>query len=167
MTTAVSVALVLGTHGYVQEHRDFLRGYFFPGKARSWASDAELRALRELSARIPPEALTAANPWSGGTYLYIVSGRRLLIPTEKALRPGDRELLAAELDRAGTDPDVCAAARRQNVQYAITGGIPFLWGEDRVDLYRGIDSVGASDAFTKVATAGPYTLYRLTGCAAR
>jgi hypothetical protein len=34
-----------------------------------------------------------------------------------------------------------------------------------VALYAGIDRVGSSPAFSKVATAGPYTLYRLTTCA--
>jgi hypothetical protein len=165
-STAAVVALLLATQAYVDQHRGFLDGYFFPGRARSWASDAELRALRTLATHIPQDALTAANPWNGGTYLYVVSGRRVLVPTEKALRPGDRELLAASLDQAGSDPEVCAAARRQNVEFALTGGVPFLWAEDRVELYRGIDAVGSSDAFTKVATAGPYTLYRLTGCAA-
>lgn len=165
-TTAVVAAFAVGTMGYVGAHRDFLRGYFFPGTARSWASDEELRALHTLAAHIPPDSLTAANPWNGGTYLYVVSGRRLLVPTEKSLVPGDRELLAARLDKAGTDPKVCEAARRQHVEYAITGGVPFLWaGERRVALYSGIDDVTTSKAFTKVATAGPYTLYRLTRCA--
>ena len=95
-----------------------------------------------------------------------MSGRPLLVPTEKALFAGDRKLLAARLDEAGTSAQVCAAARRQHVEYAIVGGTPFAWaGRARVQEYRGIDAVGTSNAFTKVATAAPYTLYRLTSCA--
>jgi phosphoribosylamine-glycine ligase len=95
-----------------------------------------------------------------------VSGRRLLVPTEKALSAGDRTLLAARLDQAGSSPEVCAAARRQHVDYAIVGGEPFAWaGAKRVAKYRGIDRVGSSAAFTEVAHSAPYTLYRLTSCA--
>ena len=164
-TTAVVAVFLLLTHGYVSEHRAFLRGYFYPQTARSWASDEELIALQRLSSLIPADAVTAANAWNGATYLYVVSGRRLLVPTEKALTEGDRTLLAARLDDVGTDPEVCAAARRQRVGYAITGGVPFLWGREWVQLYDGIDSVGESEAFRQVAKEGPYTLYKLTECA--
>jgi hypothetical protein len=165
-TGLVLAAFLVVTHGYVYPHQAFLRGYYHPSVAKSWASDDELRALRELSTRIPDGAVTAANAWNGGTYLYVVSGKPLLVPTEKALFDGDRTLLAARLDQVGTDPEVCAAARRQDVQFALTGGKPFAWaGAKRVALYAGIDRVGSSPAFSKVATAGPYTLYRLTTCA--
>ncbi len=165
--TAVVVVAFLGlTHGYVGAHRSFLDGYYRPDTAHSWATDAELRGLTSLATHIPKGAVTAANAWNGGTYLYIVSGKPLLVPTEKALLAGDRTLLAARLDEAGTSAEVCAAARRQHVEFAITGGQPFAWaGKARVALYSGIDSVGSSPAFTKVATAGGYTLYRLTTCA--
>lgn len=165
-TLLVVGLFVVGTAGYARVHRDFLNPYYHPDSAHSWASDTELRALHTLAGRIPPGAVTAANAWNGGTYLYVVSGRPLLVPTEKALFAGDRTLLAERLDQAGTSPEVCAAARRQHVAYAIVGGRPFAWaGAKRVALYRGIDAVGTSSAFTKVATAGPYTLYRLTRCA--
>jgi len=165
--TALVLAVFLGvTHGYVYAHRAFLTGYYHPDTAHSWASDAELRALRTLSTHIPAGAVTAANAWNGGTYLYVVSGKPMLVPTEKALFEGDRTLLAARLDKVGSEPEVCAAARRQHVQYAITGGRPFAWaGTKRVALYRGIDAVGSSPAFTLVTKAGPYRLYKLTSCA--
>ena len=165
-TGLVLAAFLVLTQGYVRQHQNFLHGYYHPSAARSWASDDELRALRQLSTHIPDGAVTAANAWNGGTYLYIVSGKPLMVPTEKALFAGDRTLLAARLDQAGTSPEVCAAARRQGVEYALTGGQPFLWaGPQRVALYAGIDRVGSSSAFTKVATAAPYTLYKLTTCA--
>ncbi|HYO20508.1 MAG TPA: DUF6541 family protein, partial [Dermatophilaceae bacterium] len=138
-TGVVLAALVLGTQAYVGPHRGFIDGYFAPSPARSWASDEELLALNRLARHIPPGAVTAANPWNGATYLYVTSGRRLLVPTEKSLTPGDRTLLAAQLDRAGTSPDVCDAARRQRVEYAITGGKPFSSaGAGRLANYRGI-----------------------------
>jgi hypothetical protein len=89
----------------------------------------------------------------------------MLIPTEKANAPGDRQLLASRLDQVHVDPDVCAAARRQGVEWAITGGRPFSWVGNRMSQYVGIDGVGRSPGWTKVEKAGPYTLYQLTDCA--
>jgi hypothetical protein len=146
-------------------HRHILHRYFHPQAADSWVSGPDLQALRRLSTHLPEDAVVAANPWNGGTYLYVVSGRQLLIPTEKTNTSGDRQLLAAGLDRAGTDPKVCEAATRQGVSYAITGGLPFSWAGNRVAQYAGIDRVGSSPAWREVTSAAPYTLYEMVGCA--
>ncbi|WP_347351423.1 DUF6541 family protein, partial [Intrasporangium sp.] len=164
-TGAALLAFLAVTHGYVGAHEHILHRYFHPEPADSWVSDQELHSLRALSAYLPPDAVVAANPWNGATYLYIVSGRRLLIPTEKADTDADRQLLAQRLDEVGTDPAVCAAAERQGVSWAITGGEPFSWAKGREKLYAGIDGVGASPAWRRVATAAPYTLYERVACA--
>jgi hypothetical protein len=161
----VPAGFVVATGGYVDQHREMIDRYWHPSTYRSWASDAELQALRELSRYIGPDDVTAANPWNGATYLYLVSGRELLIPSEKVRSPGDRALLAERLDDVGSDPEVCAAVRRQHVRFAITGGRPFSSGGTDWKTYPGIAGVVDSPAFSKVATAGPYTLWELTDCA--
>jgi hypothetical protein len=146
-------------------HRHILHRYFHPRAPDSWVTGQELKALRELSTALPEDAVVAANPWNGGTYLYVVSGRQLLIPTEKTNSPGDRQRLAAELDRVGTDPEVCAAAERQGVTHALVGGQPFSWVGNRVQEFVGIDRVGTSPAWRQVAVAAPFTLYERVACA--
>lgn len=116
--------LVVTGGGYVSAHRGFIDRYFNPSGDRSWANPDELNALRRLAGRIGPNDVVAANPWNGATYLYVVSGRRMLFPTEKSLAGGDRVLLATRLDKAAESPEVCAAVRRQHVRFAITGGRP-------------------------------------------
>ncbi|KQX69928.1 hypothetical protein ASD06_02715 [Angustibacter sp. Root456] len=157
--------LVVTGGGYVRSHLAVDRPYFEPSVDRSWVSPQELDALRELAREIPPQAVVAANPWNGGTYLYPVSGRRLLVPTEKSPIDADRALLVKHLADAGDVPGVCAAAQRLHVQYALTGGRP--WAKRSQSAWRnysGIDRVPESPAFTKVATSAPYTLWKLTGC---
>lgn len=154
--------LVLLTGGYVEQHRSTISPFFGPSTSMSVVSERELDSLRALAQEIPRSAVVAANPWNGAPFLYLISGRSMLFPTEKTIVPGDRALLAKRLDRAGTSAAVCAAARRQGVQYAITGGRPFGGGARR---YPGVDRVGSSAAFREVASAGPYTLYRLSRCA--
>ncbi|WP_404392487.1 DUF6541 family protein [Humibacillus xanthopallidus] len=145
-------------------HRDVLTRYFQPPDELSWASDTELRALRSLSTAIPTDAVVAANPWTGATYLYVVSGRRLLVPTEKTNYDGDVALLSARLDDVGDDPEVCAAAQRQRAEWAITGGRPATESESDLSPYAGVDAVGDSAAWQKERTEEPYTLYRRVDC---
>jgi hypothetical protein len=165
LAVLVPAGFVVVTRGYVDQHREMIDRYWHPSVYRSWASNAELQALRELAQHIGPDDVTAANPWNGATYLYLVSGRQLLIPTEKVRGVADRALLADRLDQVGSDAAVCAAARRDRVRFAITGGRPFSSGGTDWKTYPGIDGVPDSPAFTRVAAAGPYTLWRLTSCA--
>lgn len=164
---AVPLLFLMATGGgYVTAHRSVLNPYFHPDPSHSWASNGELLALHRLARLVPPDAVVAENAWNGGSYMYVVSGRHMLFPTEKARTPGDRTLLALSLDDVGVSPQVCAAARRQKVGFAITGGRPFAWaGKRGTTEYKGVDAVGSSDAFVKVAKDGPYTLYKMIRCA--
>jgi hypothetical protein len=164
---AVVTIFVVATGGaYVDTHRRALNPYFHPTTALSWASNEELGAMHRLARLIPPGAVVAENPWNGGSYMYVVSGRHMLFPTEKSRWPGDPKLLALKLDDVGRSPAVCAAARRRHVTFAMTGGRPFSWAGPRgTTQYVGVDAVGSSDAFRKVAKDGPYTLYRMVQCA--
>jgi hypothetical protein len=124
----------------------FMKPYFHPGVARSWASPEELTALHRLARYIPPGAVTAADPWRGGTYLYVVIGRKL--------------------DQVGTEPAVCRIARENHIEYALTGGVPFLWGRTQSERgYPGFENLARSPAWRQVAKEGPYTLYRRVACA--
>jgi len=162
----LSAFLLVTGGGYAAAHLHILHRYFHLKSADSWASPRELGSLVTLSKLLPADAVVAANPWNGATYLYVVSGHSLLVPTEKTNFPGDRQLLSKRLDEVGTDPAVCAAARRQNVEWAITGGRPFSWAQTGdLDQYTGVDAVGRSDAWEKVAKAAPYTLFRRVKCA--
>jgi hypothetical protein len=166
--TAVALPLVflVATGGaYLGTHRFTLDQYYHPNSVHSWASNRELRALHALARFVPADAVVAANPWNGGNYLYVVSGRHMLIPTEKALSAGDRLLLAHSLQKAGSSPKVCAAAQRQRTRFAITGGRPYANAGTRAKMYAGIDAVGSSDAFREVAQDRPYTLYEMVKCA--
>jgi hypothetical protein len=170
-TELVVTALLLGllvvpSRAWVGRDVDWLRPYFHPGVARSWASPEELRALHALAKLIPPGSTTAADPWKGGTYLYVVGDRRLFIPTEKANTSPETRLVGLELDQVGSNPEVCRIARENSIDFALTGGVPFLWGVGRSrSEYPGIAGVAGSPYWEKVAAEGPYTLYRRVACA--
>lgn len=164
-TVVFAVFFVATGFGYLTPHQRILNSYFHPAAPYSWISDQELRSLRQLASYLPTDARVAANPWNGATYLYVVSGRRLLVPTEKTNFAGDRALLSRHLNEVGTNPAVCDAAQRQHVDWAITGGLPFARAGDRVDQYIGVDAVDTSPAWRIRATSAPYNLYERVSCA--
>lgn len=158
--------VVVPSLGFKDRDVTWLRPYFLPGESRSWASPEELASLRVLARDIPADAVVAADPWKGATYLYVVSGRRLYYPTEKTNTTPERRLVGLGLDRVGTDPEVCRVVRDAGIEYAITGGVPFLWGvEVSARTYTGIEGIASSPAWEVVATEAPYTLYRRVACA--
>ncbi len=163
---AVGVVFAVATAGVdTPAHRHVLSDYFEVPAERAWASEADLQALHTLGARIPADAVVAANPWRGGPFLYLTSDRTLLFPTEKAWAEGDRQLLGADLDRAADNSDVCAAARRQNVSWVLTGGTSQTDSAAQDRRYAGIDGVPSAPGFSLVDRAGSYALYRLDACA--
>lgn len=165
-TALVAAALVVPTHAYAGAKYDWMKWFFYPVDSRSWVSPQEQASLRELDRVIPPGAIVAANPWKGGSYMYVFTGRRMLWPSEKTYNTPDRRLLAGHLDEVGTDPQVCQAATRTGVEWAITGGRVFAWASQSQRVaYAGVDAVGTSAAWQKVAHAEPYTLFRRVQCA--
>lgn len=161
------VALVVPVEAWAARDVRYLRGYFAPKlPERSWASPEELRALRELAAHLPQGAVVAADPWKGGTYMYVVGGARMLWPTEKTNTTPQRRLLGLRLDEVGSDPAVCAAALGSGVTHALTGGQAFLWGEERSRTqFAGVERVADSPAWREVARSGPYVLFERIACA--
>jgi hypothetical protein len=145
--------------------QNFIERYFRPSVDRTWASPEELASLRALARRMGREGVVAANPWNGATYLPLVSDRQLLLVSEKALAPGDRQLLATDLSSAATRADVCAAMRREDVRYVITGGRPWAkLSQQAWKQYAGIDGVSPAGGFEVIAKEGPFTLWRVPQC---
>lgn len=143
-----------------------LRPYFHPtAPDLSWASPAELESLRRLAAHVPPDGLVVADPWRGGSYMYVVSGRRMYYPSEKLNTTPDRRLVGLRLDAVATDPEVCRVVTDAGITHALVGGDPFRWSRGRSEAeFPGVEAVADSPAFEEVATAEPFTLYRFTSC---
>lgn len=133
-----------------------------------WATPAERDALDALGREVPPGSVVAADPFRGGTFLYLHRpGTTLLFPV--ADPPPDATpgagLLASSLDALASDPEVCRAARAVGLTHVVTGGDPNADAAALGRTYDGVERVaGASAGFTRVASRGPYTLWALGGC---
>jgi hypothetical protein len=163
----VAVFLVVSGGAHLPARADVLDAAFNPPPEKAWVSERELAALRVIGQDLPVDAVVAANPWRGGQYLYPVSGRRVLFPTEKVRESSPERLrLARSLNDVGTNPKVCAAARKLGVEWALTGGSVVSTGPPGAfTAYRGVDSVGTSYGWERVRIEAPFTLYRRTACA--
>lgn len=134
-----------------------------------WASEAERTSLARLAEAIPPGSVVAADPFRGGTFLYLEKDVELLYPTADAPLRGDPQydLLARQLRLIDSRSDVCQAAMRLNLTFLITGGDahPDVAGLD--GLFDGLSDISPLEgSFTPVMTNGVYTLWRVEPCRA-
>ena len=164
----VAVTVVVALRGGIPVHRDLLDGtYREESPEYSWVLPQEYAALAQLAGFVPAGAVVAANPYRGGMFLYVAGGVEVLYPTENSLQLPDRRLLGTSIQGIENVPAVCAAARRQRVDYVLTGGDMHIWGVlDHTAEYAGVDATANTPAFEAVAHAGPYTLRRVPTCTA-
>lgn len=142
---------------------DFLHWRYYPKDSSAWLTAKEAAALQKLSATLPDDAVVAANPWDGATYLSVIGPEHMAIPTEKA-RSADIALLSTSLDKLTQSPAVCAAVERHHVGYVITGGDAYSGHAQEAAGYPGIDGVAKDPDFRLVEQAGPYRLYKVPTC---
>jgi hypothetical protein len=165
-TAAVAAAyLLVSLGGSTPAHQKLLEPFFKEKADYAWADRSELAALREIGRQLPSDAVVAANPYNGGSYLYLASGRRVLYTSEKTMSDGDLRLIGRRADDIGSDPEVCAAMRRQGVTHVLTGGTTSTFGPNRDRRYAGLAGVSLSPDFEYVTQAGPFRLFRVVGCA--
>lgn len=130
----------------------------------AWITTEKIAALEEVSRAMPPDAVVAANPWRGGQYLYIVGTQRMVIPSEKS-DGVDIELIQAGLKNVISDQAVCAAVKRQDLRYVITGGFVTAGNEKWYAKYAAVDEVSESGGFRVAHRADPYVLWQVPDCA--
>jgi hypothetical protein len=162
----VVVVYLVATLGDNQAaHVARLKPFYRPVVAdRALLTGPEASALERLAGSVPAGAIVAGNPWRGHALLYAFTGRKVLFYSEKAVTTPDRELLADSLSLAASRPDVCVAVRRTGVGYVVTGGANQLPNLASRNAFTGIDQVPGRPGFQQVATAAPYTLWRITAC---
>lgn len=163
---AVAVVFAVLTAGnYVTDNAARVRQYYQPTtRTGNLLTEREADSLRELARSIPPDAVVAGDPWNGTSLIFALTGTPVLFGTEKTRTTPDRILLADTLNQAATDPAVCAALERQNVQYVLTGGSPFQKGRHGSRTFDGVNEVPDAPGFELVAQSGPFDLYRITAC---
>jgi hypothetical protein len=165
LALVIVVYLVASLGNNQAAHVARLKPFYQPANpTHALLTRAEAAALERLGRALPPDAVVAGNPWRGHALLYAFTSRRVLFYSEKAVTTPDRELVADDLYLAASRPDVCAAVRRVGVTYVLTGGPNQLLNLGGRNTFAGVDQVPGNSGFVQVATAAPYTLWRITAC---
>jgi len=161
--TAVLVALSSGL--YLREHADSIRAAYTASGDGTVLTQQHREFLDRITTLVPPDAVVAQNPWTGSALLWALADRKVLFPHMDGDWGDDRRYLADHLDEVARDVEVCAAAERLDVDYALTGEVRFWPWDPRTHAYPGMDDIAGAAGFELVAAgAGPYRLYRITAC---
>ncbi|ROP39169.1 DUF6541 family protein [Saccharothrix texasensis] len=124
----------------------------------------EMEFLPELEAELPEDALVANNPWDGSTVMLAEVSRRALFPHANIPWSAEQQYLAANLDDAGRDPEVCRAAERLGVHYLLMANRTFWPHDARNNDYPGLRVSASDPGFELLAQKGTVKLYRLSAC---
>ncbi|MDQ0824933.1 hypothetical protein QFZ60_001106 [Arthrobacter sp. B2I5] len=144
-----------------------------PGRERTYALNEssplltpdELELLKRLPADVPEGAVMANNPWDGSSTAYAIADRRVLFVHAITGSNADKLLVSKELNRATRGSEVCAAAKRENIQFLLDLGGRYIDPKrPEVNDFPGLDGAESSSAFQKVDQQGPAVLYKFIGC---
>ncbi len=166
VATGATLALLLGgTVGLAHADTTGIvsRYYHPPATPQTLLTPIEAGELTALARSIPAGVVTADVPANGSGLLYALTGREVLY-TSLLLDPDkNRQVVAEHLSEVTTRPDVCDAARRLRVQYAVTASVRYWLSLD--DRTLGISSISSTTpGFTLVAEEGRYRLWRIDAC---
>ncbi|KMK72938.1 DUF6541 family protein [Kocuria rhizophila] len=127
-------------------------------------SPEERELLLELPDYVPQDAVVFGNPLTGTSQAYALSGTQVLFPHNGLVADREASVIAHHLDELTTDPEVCPAVKKHNVQFVLDFGTrpvnPFAYFDT-----AGYDQLTPQNGFELVAQTGPEAkLYKITGC---
>lgn len=128
--------------------------------------DTDDRAVLEAIDDVVPEGeRVIGDPWNGAILTWVLGDREPVFPHLTGVWGPDRDLAAARLDLAATDPAVCAALDRLDVRY-LYHSTSALWGGGDVQAapFAALDRAASADGFEPVLQEGTATLYEITAC---
>lgn len=164
VVTSALVLFVVATVGLDHAETTGLTARYYrpPQPDRVLLTAAENADLAHLAAHIPEGVVTAGVPANGSSFLYAFHDRPVLFDSLLLNPDPDSALIAMHLKDVLRRGDVCAALRRMNVQYAVTG--PVRYWLSLSDRTTGLAALGGTTGFEEVDRAGRYRLYRITAC---
>lgn len=145
---------------YILDHKiDYERDI----KESTLSSD-EYKLLERLPSKVPEDAVIAVNPWNGGSLAYAFADRKVLEYYQTQRVNPDLRLIAEDLDKAGSDPKVCAAVRKLKVTHALDFGNQYLMRHPSSRKYPGLQDLEKSRGLQLVDSEGEAKLFKVTGC---
>lgn len=142
---------------------DRVHDYYYPDDPTHTILTATDRAdLLGLVAPLPMDVMVVGDPSNGSGLLYALTGRPVLLTSIGATRDPAAVLVGEHLAEVASRPDVCAALVSLRAEYAVDTTYSY-WGR-HVPSTVGLVGLAGRAGFSAVASAGKYTLYRITAC---
>ncbi len=160
----VAAAVATATSGLTAGTRfDRVHDYYYPDDATHTILTATDRTdLLALVAPLPLDVMVVGDPSNGSGLLYALTGRPVLLASIGATRDPAAVLVGEHLAEVAARADVCAALVSLRAGYAVDTTYSY-WGR-HVPSTVGLVGLAGRPGFTAVASAGKYTLYRITAC---
>lgn len=126
-------------------------------------SPDELDLMEDLDDLVPEGAVIAGDPWTGASFAYGVSGRRVLMPHLLMDLTEDAKTINTRLATDGDSDAVCDALERTGVRYVLdfSAGGDF---QDNPDDYSGLEGLERSPYVKLIEARGEAKLYEVTSC---
>ncbi len=122
----------------------------------------EFALMKEISQIVPEGVVVAGNPWTGASFAYGISGRRVLMPHLLMDETAAAHVINTEFDSAGDSARVCRALADTGVGYILDFGHEEFMDND--GDYSGIDDLSGSPYVELAAQEGNTRLYRIVSC---
>ncbi|MBC6494203.1 DUF6541 family protein [Microbacterium sp. 4-7] len=126
-------------------------------------SPDELDLMEDLDELVPEDAVIAGDPWTGASFAYGVSGRRVLMPHLLMDLTDDAEAINTKLNTDGDSPQVCDALEDTGVAYVLDFSADGDFQENDGD-YSGLDDLESSPYVELVEQRGDAKLYKIVSC---
>ncbi|WP_030013176.1 DUF6541 family protein [Curtobacterium sp. S6] len=170
MTKAVGVAVmillaVLTQHARpMQEIVDQTYATYQPRADSPLLTTDELDVIDHVDGIVPQDETIVTQPWTGGSLAYALADRRVTAAHALYIPSHAAHLLNRSLNRAGTDPAVCAAVRQEHAGYVLDFGTHEINGGDHSGQYMGLTNLEERGVATTVYQSGDAKLLKITAC---
>lgn len=148
------------------ERRDVFAGdtdpHAYEVSATSFVSKDELTLLERLDDVLPEDAVVIANPSTGASFGYALSGRDVIPRTWAPPSSEQYWLLAENLRNVSDDPAVCGALAAFGAEYLLDFG-PGEWYPGRW-MMPGFAEIDERPGFELVDREGDASLWRVIAC---
>lgn len=134
---------------------------------QAFVGPQKLQFLRTVARVVPRSALVADNPIDGTSYLFALTGTRVLFPQMNPLsNNSNMTYLAANLVQVADNPQVCDLVRRYGVGYMVVAPDDYVssWAHW---FYRGVGYPAGDPGFRLIDADGSLKLYKITICQQR
>ncbi|MGB3730961.1 DUF6541 family protein [Microbacterium sp.] len=126
-------------------------------------SPDELAVMNDIDKLVPKDAVIAGDPWTGASFAYGVSGRRVLMPHLLMDLTPDAKTINTELATGGDSAKVCSALRATNVKFVLDFSADGDFQENHDD-YSGLEGLDNSPYVRLIDRHGDAKLYKIESC---